>query len=141
MKKMMISSVVLAFLLAGCSVEDLTSKSKKFATQAEAFGETIVEVKTTLETLENNRVLSKEDQRVIVGEVDTLIAELNRFEEADAPFAAKAVKKKVMKELNKREKELKQYREKAVKGKASGEDVSEILELLSDDFGISMLGK
>jgi outer membrane murein-binding lipoprotein Lpp len=141
MNKMMIATIMVGFLLTGCSVEDLTSKSEKFASQAEAFGEKLVGVKETFETLENKKTLSREDQKLIVSELETLSEELDLFEKKEAPLVAKAAKKLALKELNKREKELNRIKEKAQKGEAEASDVEEIVELLSDDFGIREIVK
>jgi outer membrane murein-binding lipoprotein Lpp len=141
MNKMMIATVMAGFLLTGCSVEDLTSKSEKFASQAEALGEKIVDVKETFESLENRKTLSQKDQQLIVSELEALSDGLDLFEKEDAPLLAKAMKKMAVKELTKREKTLNRIKEKAQKGEAGKDDVEEVLALLSDDFGIREIVK
>jgi hypothetical protein len=142
MKKMIIIFMMfMAFLLTGCSAQNFSSKSENFVSEAEIFGQTIVEVKDSLKPLENKPTLTQKDQALIVSQIESLIEEMNDFKEAEAPLLAIAAKKIALKELNKREKELNSMKEKAKNGRAEVEDVEKILHLLSDDFKISMFEK
>jgi hypothetical protein len=140
-KIIFLSLLCVGLLLTGCSEETLKSKSDRFSTEAETLGDTVEIVKDTLKPLEKKHTLSLKDQDLIVTQIENLTEEMNDFKESEAPLLAKVAKKMAVKELNKREKELKNIKEKAQNDKANVADIKRILTILSTDFDMSSLGK
>jgi hypothetical protein len=140
-KIILLSLLCVGLLLTGCSEETLKSKSDRFSTEAETLGDTVEIVKDTLKPLEKKHTLSLKDQDLIVTQIENLTEEMNDFKESEAPLLAKVAKKMAVKELNKREKELKNIKEKAQNDKANVADIKRILTILSTDFDMSSLGK
>jgi hypothetical protein len=140
-KIIFLSLLFVGLLLTGCSEETLKSKSERFSTEAETLGDTVEIVKDTLKPLEKKHTLSLKDQDLIVTQIENLTEEMNDFKESEAPLLAKVAKKMAVKELNKREKELKNIKEKAQNDKANVADIKRILTILSTDFDMSSLGK
>jgi hypothetical protein len=136
-----LSMLFVGLLLTGCSGETMKSKAEKFSTEAETLGETVEIVKETLKPLEKKHTLSLKDQDLIVSQIESLTVEMNDFKEEEAPFLAKIAKKRAVKELNKREKELLSIKEKAQNEKAKVADINRVLTILSTDFDMSSLGK
>jgi hypothetical protein len=133
-KIIFLSLLFVGLLLTGCSEETLKSKSERFSTEAETLGETVEIVKDTLKPLEKKHTLSLKDQDLIVTQIENLTEEMNDFKEEEAPFLA-------VKELNKREKELINIKEKAQNDKAKVADIKRIRTILSTDFDMKSLGK
>jgi hypothetical protein len=144
MKKMIIFAMLItAFLVSGCSVEIETSssKSEKFASNAEVLGDTFDNTKDILEPLKGKQILSTEDQKLITQQIDELKKVLDDFKAEEAPFLAEMAKKITLKQLNEKEKILLSIQEKAEKGNAKVKDVEEVIEAISADFEISLFGK
>jgi hypothetical protein len=140
-KIIFLSLLFVALLLTGCSEETLKSKSERFSAEAETLGDTVKIVKDTLKPLEKKHTLSLKDQDLIVIQIENLTEEMNDFKEEEAPFLAKIAKKMAVKELNKREKELINIKEKAQNDKAKVADIKRILTILSTDFDMKSLAK
>ncbi|MGG7619029.1 hypothetical protein [Bacillus coreaensis] len=140
MKKYWILSLLIVFIITGCSVEIETSssKSEEFASTADELSSTFVDVKDKMESLVVKKELSSEDQKLIVKHVNDLTMEIQKFRDEEAPFMAKRIKKMALNELNKKEDILVDVKEKAENDMATVEDVEKIIKTISDDFEINL---
>lgn len=140
MKKYWILSLLIVFIITGCSVEIETSssKSEEFASTADELSSTFVDVKDKMESLVVKKELSSGDQKLIVKHVNDLTMEIQKFRDEEAPFMAKRIKKMALNELNKKEDILVDVKEKAENDMATVEDVEKIIKTISDDFEINL---
>lgn len=140
MKKYWILSLLIVFLMTGCSVEieTSTSKSEEFSSIADELSSTFADVTDKMGQLPDKTELTSENQKLIVQQVNNLLKQIKKFKEAEAPFMAKKLKEMALKELNKKEEILIDIKEKAEKGTATVEDIENIIKTISDDFEINL---
>lgn len=140
MKKYWILSLLIVFLMTGCSVEieTSTSKSEEFSSIADELSSTFADVTDKMGQLPDKTELTSENQKLIVQQVNNLLKQIKKFKEAEAPFMAKKLKEMALKELNKKEEILIDIKGKAGKGTATVEDIENIIKTISDDFEINL---
>ena len=144
MKKLMIFPFVfLAFLLCGCTVSldpDL-SKVDEFTEVAEEMDVVFTEAKSTFMELDEQSSLSSNDQKTIEFQIKLLREAINNFKSTEAPFLVKTAKKSVAKELNKIDKKLIKFEEKAKNDEVKKGDLQSLIELVTDDIEINFWKK
>lgn len=146
MKKLMIIPfMVFVFVLSGCSVSvDLDpdlSKVDQFTEVAEEIDAAFLEATLTFTELKEKDSLSTSDQKTIELQIEKLREAIDNFKSTEAPFLVKTAKKRVAKELNKREKTLIKIQEKAKNGEVEKEDLEIMIELISDEIEIKLWNK
>jgi PBP1b-binding outer membrane lipoprotein LpoB len=142
MKKLIMIVIGFAFLLTGCSVENITSKAEMFEVEAEELEQTVAIVKKQLNPLTKKVSLSQEDQKLMVSQIERVTAEINDFKELEAPMIlAEKAKEMAFIQLNQRTEELKVIKARGENGEANTADIERIMELLSGDFDIHIFQK
>ena len=144
MKKLMIFPFVfLALLLCGCTVSldpDL-SKVDEFTEVAEEMDVVFTEAKSTFMELDEQSSLSSNDQKTIEFQIKLLREAINNFKSTEAPFLVKTAKKSAAKELNKIDKKLIKFEEKAKNDEVKKGDLQSLIELVTDDIEINFWKK
>ncbi|WP_456277026.1 hypothetical protein [Bacillus sp. AK128] len=141
MKKLIAGSILLlTILLTGCSIEiDTTSGKDEFSQEAEKLEETFTDVFDSLERLSEKETLSSEDQAIALQSLEQLLDQIESFKEAETEsFMTKVPKKIAVGVLEKREENIKAIHERAVAGELQTKDITEAIDLLSEEFQISL---
>lgn len=145
MKKLiMLSLLVFAFLVTGCSVELETSSSKmeskadRVEAKAYELEQEFNEAKDLVNELEGKDSITSKDQKRISNQIDSVLAVIDELKEMETPVLGKTVEDFVGKNLNKREEALLEVQAKADEGTVTKEDLQKIEKAVSNDLNIKL---